>query len=63
MDITNIIINLVEDKSWFGWLTASIAAASAFAAATPTPKKGTSLSKIYKVIDIIAFNFGKAKDK
>lgn len=31
--------------------------------ATPTPSPDTWLGKSYKVIEIIAFNFGRAKDK
>jgi len=40
-----------------------VTAASAVAATTPTPKEGTTWSKIYKVIDWLALNIGKAKDK
>ena len=57
------ILQLVQDKPWFGVVTAAIAFASAFAAATPTPKEGTFLSKLYKVIDWAALNIGKAKQK
>jgi len=31
--------------------------------ATPTPSPDTALGKAYKVIEIIAFNFNRAKDK
>ena len=57
------ILQLVQDNPWFGVVTAAIAFASAIAAATPTPKEGTFLSKIYKVIDWAALNTGKAKQK
>ena len=57
------ILQLVQDNPWFGVVTAAIAVASAFAAATPTPKEGTFLSKLYKVIDWAALNIGKAKQK
>jgi len=57
------IISLVEDEAWFSWVTAIIAAASIITAASPTPKKGSWLSKIYSVIDFLAVNVGKAKDK
>jgi|13_taG_2_1085334.scaffolds.fasta_scaffold89931_3 hypothetical protein len=63
MDIIEIITSFVEDKVWFNWACAVIAAASAFAAATPTPKEGTWLSKAYKIVDFLSVNFGKAKDK
>ena len=57
------LITFVEDQAWFNWVAAIVLAASAFAAATPTPKKGSWLSKIYWVVDFLAVNVGKAKDK
>jgi hypothetical protein len=39
------IIQLIQDNPWFGVVTAAIALASAVAAATPTPKKGSCLHK------------------
>jgi hypothetical protein len=56
------LLNLVFEESWFGIVTAVIALASAIAAATPTPKAGSVLAKIYAVIDFLALNVGKAKD-
>jgi len=44
-------------------LTAVVAAASAIAALTPTPKDDGLASKAYKVVDWLALNIGKAKDK
>jgi len=40
-----------------------VAAASAVAALTPTPKDDTLFGKLYKVVDWLALNVGKAKDK
>lgn len=57
------IIQFLSETEWFHWVTAVIAGASAFAAASPTPKKGTFLSKVYNIVDILAVNIGKAKDK
>ncbi len=57
------ILQLVQDNPWFGVVASVIALASAVAAATPTPKEGTFLSKLYKVIDWAALNIGKAKQK
>ena len=57
------IIQLIQDNPWFGVVTAAIALASAVAAATPTPQKGSFLAKVYSVIDWAALNVGKAKDK
>jgi hypothetical protein len=44
-------------------VTAVIAAASAIAAVTPTPKDDGWAAKAYKLIDWLALNIGKAKDK
>ena len=40
-----------------------IAAASAIAAATPTPKDDKIIGKLYKIVDLFAINFGYAKNK
>jgi hypothetical protein len=44
-------------------VSAVVAAASAVAALTPTPKDDSIVAKAYKVIDWVALNVGKAKDK
>ena len=44
-------------------ITALIAAASAIAALTPTPKDDKFIGKLYKIVDFFALNIGKAKDK
>lgn len=44
-------------------LTAIVAAASAVAALTPTPKDDGLVAKAYKIVDWLALNVGKAKDK
>tara|TARA_R110000824_G_scaffold119346_6_gene273397 strand:- start:22 stop:270 length:249 start_codon:yes stop_codon:yes gene_type:complete len=59
----DMILNFISDKPWFGLVAAVIAAAAAFCAATKTPEAGTWKAKIYGVIDFIALNIGKAKDK
>ena len=46
-----------------GALTSIVTGASALAALTPTPKDDTFIGKLYKVIDFLALNIGKAKDK
>ena len=43
--------------------TAVISIASAVAAVTPTPKDDVIIGKMYKFIDLLALNIGKAKDK
>jgi hypothetical protein len=66
MDITSItqlVVEVIKQYPWFGVVAAVISAASAIAAITPTPEAGSFLAKAYKIIDILALNVGKAKDK
>ena len=44
-------------------ITAIVAAASSVAALTPTPKDDDLFGKIYKIVDWLALNVGKAKEK
>lgn len=44
-------------------LTGIVTVASAIAALTPTPKDDTIVKKVYKIVDWLALNIGKAKDK
>ena len=44
-------------------LSAVVAAASAIAALTPTPTDDSLAAKAYKIVDWLALNVGKAKDK
>jgi hypothetical protein len=57
----DMILDFISEKPWFGLVAAIIAAAAAFCAATPTPKDGTWVSKVYKAVEFLAFNIGKAK--
>jgi hypothetical protein len=59
----DIVLEFLKTQSWFGIVTAVIALASAVAAFTPTPEAGSTLAKVYAVIDFLALNIGKAKDK
>lgn len=53
---------ILENKEeLFGVVTAIIAAASAIAALTPTPKDDTFIGKAYKIIDWLALNVFNAK--
>lgn len=56
------LIELIQNNPYFGVITAVIALASAVTAVTPTPQEGSILAKVYKVIDLLALNIGKAKD-
>ena len=47
----------------FAVVTTVVAVASAIAALTPTPKDNTIVGKAYKIIDWLALNVFKAKDK
>jgi hypothetical protein len=59
----DIIIQTLQVHPWFSVATATIALFSAIAAVTPTPKKGSTLGKVYKVVDFLALNVLKAKQK
>ena len=63
MDIIQEIIKSAGDNVWVQLVLALVTFASAVAAVTPTPKEGSVWSKAYKVIDFLAINVGKAKDK
>lgn len=58
------IIKFVVDnfESILGAATAVVTAASAIAALTPTPKDDGIVKAVYKVVDFLALNIGKAKD-
>jgi hypothetical protein len=59
-----IIAYLVSNvDSILAALTAIVAAASAVAALTPTPTDDSLVAKAYKIVDWLALNVGKAKDK
>ena len=45
------------------YATAIISACSIIAAVTPTQKDDNFIGKLYRIIDLLALNIGKAKDK
>tara|TARA_R110002167_G_scaffold108635_1_gene277320 strand:- start:143 stop:307 length:165 start_codon:yes stop_codon:yes gene_type:complete len=45
------------------WITIIVTVASLVAASTPTPKDDLWIGKLYKFIDLLALNIGKAKQK
>ena len=61
MNIINWIMGHTSEL--IGMLTAVVSAASAIAALTPTPKDDGWVKKIYGLVDFLAINVGKAKDK
>ena len=59
------IINYIGDNAdaLIRSLTAIVAGASVIAALTPTPIDDGWVAKLYKAVDWLALNVGKAKDK
>jgi len=57
------LIQYIQQYPWFNVVTAAIALASAVAAITPTPKAGSTLARVYTIVDFVALNIGKAKNK
>ena len=45
------------------WITIVVTVASLIAASTPTPKDDVWVGKLYKFLDLLALNIGKAKEK
>tara|TARA_B110000285_G_C14948684_1_gene525643 strand:+ start:277 stop:453 length:177 start_codon:yes stop_codon:yes gene_type:complete len=52
----DILVNIVT------WVTAVVTISSIIAASTPTPKDDVWIGKLYKLIDMLAMNIGKAKE-
>ena len=61
--MTDLILTFLEGQDWWVWVAAAISAASAFTAVTPTPDADSKWSVVYKVVDFLALNVLKAKDK
>lgn len=51
----DLIVNIVQG------IVAVIAAASIICSLTPTPKDDVLIGKLYKFIEVLALNIGKAK--
>ena len=45
------------------WITIIVTVASLIAASTPTPKDDVWIGKLYKLVDLLALNIGKAKQQ
>jgi len=58
-----ILTQYLIGQPWFAIVTATVTLASAIAALTTTPKSTSKLAKVYKLVDFLALNIGKAKDK
>ena len=48
---------------WLGIITGIVCLASMICALTPTRKDDAMMGKLYKAIELLALNIGKAKDK
>ena len=48
---------------WLGIITGVVCAASIVCALTPTPNDDNMIKKLYSVIELLALNIMKAKDK
>ena len=44
------------------WVTTIVTISSLIAASTPTPKADVGIGKLYKLIDTLALNIGRAKE-
>jgi hypothetical protein len=62
MNTIDILSQFLPNSNWFAVITALVTLASAITAATPTPAPGTLISKIYKLIEVLALNIGRSKD-
>jgi len=60
-DIINYLIN--NHEQILGAMTSVVAACSAIAALTPTPMDDGWVRKLYKIVDFLALNIGRAKQK
>ncbi len=54
---------MLKIHEYFETALALHAAASAICALTPTQKDDQILGKVYKIIEFMALNFGRAKDR
>tara|TARA_A200000159_G_C7301441_1_gene330342 strand:- start:1160 stop:1324 length:165 start_codon:yes stop_codon:yes gene_type:complete len=46
---------------WLGIITGVVCGASIICALTPTPKDDAMIGRLYKVLELLALNIGKAK--
>lgn len=59
-------LSVILPADLLAWIEAALAivgAASAVAAATPTPKDDNLVGKLYRVLDCLALNIGHAKEE
>lgn len=56
------LIDAFSDNPYFHLITAVIVLASSICALTKTPDPNTTYGKVYKIIEFLALNIGKAKE-
>lgn len=56
-------LEFVQSQPWYNVVSSVVALASAIAALTTTPNPNSKFAWVYKIIDFLALNVGKAKDK
>lgn len=61
MEMIISIIDIIP--AWVGALAGLVTAASAITALTPTPQDDILVGKLYRFLDTLALNVGRAKDK
>jgi len=60
--ILNCKIRKNKMMEYLNLATALVAFCSAICALTPTPKDDAIIAKVYKLLELFAFNIGKAKE-
>lgn len=61
MTVCDIQLDAIAAFVKANWAYA-VAAASAFISITPTPDPSTTAGKLYKVLELVALNFSRAKE-
>ncbi|MDX5361865.1 MAG: hypothetical protein LPL00_10375 [Alphaproteobacteria bacterium] len=60
----DLILTVVEAvPAWLTAILGLVAAASAITALTPTPRDDEIAGKLYRIVEVLALNIGRAKDQ
>jgi hypothetical protein len=63
MNTLQLILEFLQSNAAVSIVTAVVTLASSISAVTGTPKEGTVLAKVYSLLDFLALNIGRAKEK